>query len=257
MDTPSEHWSHRGTVIATQSRSLNFISCFNQVDVSFFFYMTPIQPPVWFGIFLSISLLLIWSLLHNYFLSRENFLGYNLSFLFFLFMTLVEKYVRVPSPMAQCLSFRLILCTWSLSVTVLIQCHVGLVISHLNSPPTPKFPETWGDILCHKQVFMDPNQTTRLYTAQKHSASFYNSLQGLEKGAAIKPLEDFVCFSLLSKRVFDHYNLFNPYIFQAASFFLDINLWHLRIDWVYEIWTNFFDGRRRTYPKAFHSWTCK
>lgn len=114
----------------TYISGLQFLSCYSESYITFYFYLTPFEPMLWLG--LVVSLLIIFIALYFYITRKHMHSPYSvwLSFISVLF----DDFSSVPEVIGNSLFYRLIFLTWAPAALLFTNCYSGLMISELNSP---------------------------------------------------------------------------------------------------------------------------
>jgi len=128
-----EHYLQPLSLFVTFDNSVRFFTCYSIPALSFHFYVSAFQFPVWIGIILSGILLAAFLKCHIYYNIRKTL---NFSTLLFYFSICMEETYNIPSQIGNNKVYRAATILWLLTAIVLTNTYISHVISGLNAPLT-------------------------------------------------------------------------------------------------------------------------
>ncbi|OXA38697.1 hypothetical protein Fcan01_26515 [Folsomia candida] len=124
-----------------------FLTCYVEPYISFYFFLAPFQPELWAGLAISVvTILTVMTTVHHYRSEKEPF-----SVWLFILATLFEETGRLPRKMEKTTFCRLSLGIWCLMSVILTNGYNGIMILELNAPRKVFHPDNFDHLRCLNQ----------------------------------------------------------------------------------------------------------
>ncbi|OXA49233.1 Glutamate receptor 2.5 [Folsomia candida] len=134
-------------VIITESEEYQFLTCYTEPYISFYFYFTPFQAELWMVLRISIATIIaVTTIVLNYQKDKQIF-----SVWLFVLATLFEETPLMPSRIENATFFRISLGIWCIMSIILTNCYNGIMILELNAPRTLFHPDNFDHLRCQHQ----------------------------------------------------------------------------------------------------------
>ncbi|OXA41485.1 hypothetical protein Fcan01_23849 [Folsomia candida] len=145
------HLDARFASVVTKSRSLNFLSCYEDKYISFQFYLTPFPSSLWVAVLTTLTILIVLMTVYKLIALPTDVTLFTSIWLPFVAI-LLDDATSVPKKVEVSQFFRIIFSAWCPAAVLLTNCYSSLMISELNAPLRGYTPDTFEDVICEKSL---------------------------------------------------------------------------------------------------------
>ncbi|OXA48280.1 hypothetical protein Fcan01_17194 [Folsomia candida] len=137
----------RSVIVAIESLSYKFITCYTEKYISFELYLKPFEPSLWAMLIISIMSLTI--VMEVYLcIGKRPGEPSNFTPWIFILGNLFEEAGFIPKKLEEKNVFRVILGSWILISVILTSCYNGLITTELNAPLPNWHPQSFSELIC-------------------------------------------------------------------------------------------------------------
>lgn len=121
-----------------------FLNCYVEPYISFYFYFSPFQSQLWAMLGISIvTLIAVTTIVYHYRKEKQKF-----SLWLFVLATLFEETGFMPSKVEKSTFYRISLGIWCIMSVIFTNGYNGLMIQELNAPRKLFHPDTFDHLRC-------------------------------------------------------------------------------------------------------------